>query len=557
MKRSGPQSDYSFVHKVFLSISILLFLFVFAYWFLDINSPASLVNLIMEKAIDPTKYPRRTGGIGWLRFLLHFGITAYALFLFYKSCAAKWLGIKIALCTPISNFLHENYARSKALKVGLQLVLGLGLIYTIYEFIMGVVAGSEVPVEVFQYFLFYYFVNLVVWEINFSKPLQLPDLAGMCDKRDEVFWIRLTPNQIAYVQDRANENVWRLIKDSDANLSYAVSYIFNTLKFNISLKNQTLIKNNFGEIKYDSQVTLYGLNTEHTDEDYLIIKNFPPRLTANQITSLNELTQESTAIKMLNTLIYQTGTVQKLEDNITSLAVEVAKFTDQTSAIKDFDWKHEYQRIYKKLERNSISSMLRADFQQLFDGIFPELFRIHVSVVHDSVHTTFRQEIRLFKTRVDQQEAQDKSIDQKRITTLQEKIAEQVGRLGKTPKEVQDFLRMALELPSSNGTTVQHKPSNGMLLNDLPEKGIKSALEDAVDVIHNAIRDGNKNGYSNADIKEKIARETSFFKEHQIAPEHFFECLFLKMNTEGEERTEEAKKQLVQDTLAELYIRKS
>ncbi len=558
MKRSEPQSDYSFVHKLSLWVSVLLFLFVFAYWFIDTNSNASLLNLILEKWIDPTTVAKKNGSIGWIRFLLHLALTGYALFLFYKSQAAKWLGIKIALLAPISNFLHQNYARSKALKVGLQLVLGLGLIYTIYQFIMGIVAGSAVPVEVFQFFLLFYFINLIVWEINFSKPQQQPEWFGFYDHRDTVKWIRLGNHQVAYIQDHEDSNTWHLIADEDANLSYRSTYIFNTRKFNISLKNQSLVNTNFGKIDYDCSVSLYGLNNTDSSEDHLIIKNFPSRLSYAQVNNLNELSQEDTASTLLQTLIHQTGTVERLENKITSISVEVSKFKDETSVIQYTDWKKEYRRIYNIIEEGSISVALRADFQAQFDGIFPNVFKIHVAIVNDSVHTAFRESIAAIKARQDAEETQKLRQAEGRINTLVETAAKQAGERGRSYEEIQKILRMAWVLGGLNNPAYGQE---NILLdeNSIQKFGadghVKSELIAATDAISQIIEEGKLKEYTDADIKEKIARETSFFKEHNIAPERFFDLLFQKARLEGAERIALAKQQVIKDTLVELYIK--
>lgn len=560
-KKNNNQSNHienQTVNKTLLWISILIFLSTFPYWFFDTQTEISLINVLLKNTFSPSPYQTDNGLIiHKIRFFLHLGTTVIGLYLFYKSKAPQWLGKKISITEPLAGYLHKNFKRAKTLKTIFQIVFGFIIIVVVYMFILGIVNSDYPPTAEFSLFIFLFFIYSAGWEIKFSPSVEDPQ-SGKKIYEDEPKWIRLLDNQIAYVKDRNGNNSWKLYRDGEVDLSYTTSYLFDITKFYINLKNKILLSNDFGDIRYDCVISLYGLSTNSSNSKELIIKNFPETVNSDQLFKLGSLSMPKEAENLIMSLVNQTDIKKVIQEKITQQSIEISSFIDKASTVNNSNWKPEYDKITETIKQNQLENELNAQFQDLVnESIFNDLLNVDLSIIKDTVYSNFRKKIEEFKKVREANEGSERQI-------ILGAIAKRMEAPGVSPEQMFRFLTLKEGLESGNVEPKQIQ-GNKSLMTTLQITEASENKNDKVskfkvisDEINVIMTDCSIQGYENEDTKEKIAKNVDFFKNEDLSPDDFFEILYSKMNSKDElnARKGEAVRQLIEDTLRELYERK-
>ncbi|MEE1962003.1 hypothetical protein V1387_04845 [Allomuricauda taeanensis] len=547
------------VNRALLWISILIFLSTFPYWFINTQTEISLINVLIKNTYRPNPYMASTGlASEKIRFFLHLASTVLGLYLFYKSKAPAWLGKKISITEPVAGYLHKNYRRAKTLKTTFQIAFGFIILLVVYMFILGVVNSDHYPTSQFSLFLILFFIYSAGWEIKFSPSVEDP-ISGKKSYLDEPKWITLLDNQIAYVKERNGKDTWNLHRDGDVDMSYTISYLIDINKFYIDLKNKTLISNDFGEIRYDCIISLYGISTNSSNNKELTIKNFPNVLNSDQLFKLVSLSTPKEGENLIVSLINQTDIKKVIQEKITEQSIEISSFIDKASTVNNSNWKPEYDRIIETIKQNQLENELNRQFQTLInESIFDDLLNVDLSIIKDTVYANFRKKIEEFKKVREANEGGERQI-------ILSAIAKRMEAPGVSPEQMFKFLTLkeGLESGKVEPEQIQGNKSlmNTLLIADNPEKNDTeeySKFKKISGEINEIMTDCTLQGYENEDTKEKIAKSVDFFKNENLSPDDFFELLYAKMNSKDEvdARKGEAVRQLIEDTLRELYERK-
>lgn len=535
------QTGYG-VNAVLLGLSIFLFFATFSYWFIEEDSSASVVNILLRRVMvgafspDITDYQviekRR-----WVIFVAHLIVTSLGLLLYYKSDISQWLGNRISIHHSVAGFFYKRNELARNITKVFKALIGLLILYTLYTIVINIIGGDFIPRTNFTTFIFLFLIASSAWFIAYPIPDELPNAKGNVDNRNNTQWIRLCDKQHAYVQDRLNKDIWTLYRSKkEVDLSYTEAYFFYEDSFTHYMQDRVVSEDIIGTLKYSLRVAVFP---EHLPE---ILSTDELQKFYNRFTSEEEL--EKMIFLYVNTKdLLQKARQETFKGLNNYYNTEQNIFSNEGGRKQqDFDSILSNYANYSDIS-GEISIEIKNNVQKNFN--FSNLFRIDFEItgVAFNMDEMLRQILESRKTTSDSMIGTNIGTQEKILNTgLQ--VLTTPGSSGKRLDALADFARQMNK--AFSGDAVQTNKTLQPYISS-----IQSPLALASEKIRNAIFALVEGQPDPAALVESVSRSTSFLSDNNIQPQVFLQRFFQKLDEERRDRSEEAFRQLVEDTLTE------
>lgn len=534
------QSETKF-NSILLGISVLIFLSTFSYWFIGEDSQGSLINVFLKRNIS-NRFEENSPyndfqKLEWGVFYGHLLVTAIGLLIYYNSGITKWIGKKISFYYPVASFFYKNNSLAKGILLVFKIIIGFLIVYSLYNILIEITKGLAIPISGFSTFICLFFIATTGWYIRYPKPEEKPDFVGSIDNRDKTMWLRLCDNQIAYVQNSSNKEDWFLVKSKrEVDLSYTEAYVFYEKSFSNYLKDLVISEDIVGRLMYSFRVEP-------------LLTNFPNKLSIDKLQLLNNRFRNSADLEKLIFLsIDKKGLLQKTRKETFE---GLNKYFDTDPNIlknQGHQMNYEFENILKSYTNFGdisleISKEIESKIYELFGT--EKLFKISFEITK----TEFNMD-EMLKEIIDSRKKMSATVLQGNIDT-QKKIIDTAVTLAATPgasaSRIDNLIGFASKLNQSFSST----NTANLLENKNDSKQLANPIKLASENVINAIFEVMDKDPTPDVLTEAVSKSTSYISDNQIPIDDFVKRFFQKMSDEKVERTQEAYRQLAEDTFTE------
>lgn len=530
-------------NQIALGISILLFVLTFSFWFINPDSNASIINLILRKQGLHSGTQSVGISLGWTQFYLHFFIALLSLLIYYKSGFTKYLGSVLSQLYPVQKFFQSDHSTAVKVIIGLRIVLAGIFLFGLYGLIMGLVEGTTLPLGNARICILIFFFLTAVWDIGSIEAEMFPAHVGILSSKTKKLWFRLSENQFAFVQDLTNTNKWILYKDNAyVDLSYTECYLFYPENFNIIITDNVLSKDLVGSIKYSVRS---DINT----------RNLPAFLNTSELVNLNtKFTSHSELDRLIYVLLDDDGLINQAKDNMLSAAQEYYN-VDQNIFINNTTKNREdlKRNLFARTDFRPIERMLEKKVKEETDALLGDgnLLKITLNITDAEFKIDDLLKDILGSHRKTAERIKDASIDnQVKIADAAISIA---GMPGVSKIRIETLLGTAKKMSETFSITSAgvHRQT------EEPARFIEDPLRTASVQLVSAIMEVMEGEPTPEVIAEAVSKSTTFIADNNIPVTAFVQAFFRKLGEEKEERSIEAYQKLAEDTLKDLIAGKS
>ncbi|WP_324680227.1 hypothetical protein [Hymenobacter sp. GOD-10R] len=208
-----------------------------------------------------------------LSFWGHLLLTIAWLTLFYKAGASEWVGWRISGIPQVTSLFYRS---QKLMTWAVRIITGLLLVllaYQLYATLLAFAEGGALPRGQVLSVLLLVTLLLLTWHVRYINPQQLY-ATGLIPGRDRPLWVSTTPAQIVYMAEFTNGNqLWVRQPTGFVDISYRDVYAFDANSLSHKLFSASTAQSVLGDIRYN--LTLWP-----------VFDNFPTHLTASQLYDL-------------------------------------------------------------------------------------------------------------------------------------------------------------------------------------------------------------------------------------------------------------------------------
>ncbi len=540
-------------NKFTLGVSILIFLSVCPYWFISTNSQLSIINILIGKyssSYSPQPWERGLYQVGtWPVFYAHVITTCIGLAIYYKSNFTRWLG-EIISYQYIADFFYKKNKKATVMINCFKIIIALSLIYCLYEILIEMIKGNSIPAGTFSIGILLFFIGTAGWNIAYPQNPVMPELQGSLDNRNKTMLIRLSDNQIAYVQNRNNKIIWDFSPcNSDVNLSFTETYIFKLSDLSHHIPDVELLNSSIGNIHFYFEMVGPKIPT---------LDIFPKTTSYETVLNLNTLTKKENLTDIIYLAINQNDIkdeVKKKYDLLNTYFVSNPRASTQ-------EWNDKFKNIYEEINAIKLDLSIQNEIKYEIDKfIGKDIFKITCSITQDTAKEYFEEKIRAHhqETARKEQDITFKIEEEERNAMQREKeiVLTAISKRLETPglpfKAAKEWMELIKEIRTTPTKANIEQAKDMLRLSEGNEKiTIDQNLVNASKEIASAIITSKRQNYNENEARELISSSTIFLAENKISFDTFYKKLTEKWNTEREERTEEAYQMIARDTLLSL-----
>jgi hypothetical protein len=519
---------------VSLSIAFVLFLATAPYWLISADSPASLINALLNRSDN--------GMTEYGRFFAHIVATVVGMALLVSSRIHEWTSWKISTSSTFVRFFYKNARKTDAnLRVLRIILIGAACVF-LYFALLNATNRNTAPRMECAIILFISVLVILTWNIRHIQPETIRS-TGFVKSFNKTKWISLDESQIqaAYIMDpHVDENLWHLTTSRTIDLSYKEAYVFNRNDMNKELKEEVLSENIGGKVKYYFKIAAE-------------IEKFPRTMKTDQVKALavNFFSEEN-----LRTVIFLTigkDKIKSLDELWLDISESIAKAWNTTNNL--------HHNIGQQLQ-NQLGELWQKTRD--FSAIGTECNM----AVRDKIRSIF-DDVDMFTIIFDLKDASDFKAEYEKLKKAVEERAKILRDRGDETEQA--YTKAGLDIITNPGMStsrlkelqqLKEAHQNTMLASGGEKPALeasssvekKIAAEILVRVIRNIqeLAQISKGGFDRNMAVSLIANSTNFFVDNKIEPDEFIKLTVEKLNAEKEERTQEAWIQFVEDTLTQL-----
>lgn len=516
-----------------LLIAFTLLICTFPYWLSDPNSSYSLVNALFNKfALSTTIYQQ---------YYIHLAVTILFLVLLLNSGLREWTGWRISNNSEIVNRFKRDSKRTMFYLKLSRVLLAIITCILVYLTMLGVIVESNPPrLETSLVFLFV-IVLFLTWDIRPIKPEPILKTESV-SARHKMRWITLDKSKklLAYLMDpKVDEDQWVLTSKDWIDLSFKEAYILDMADLEHEVQEAVLSDNISGALKYYIKI---APNYNH----------FPEALNSSQIRLLNTNFMSVKSIQTFLFLSIGKDIVGRLDDlwiNISQALGRAWNTTNNSNDDIDAQLQDQLNGLNDRIaDFASIASectqIVEQNLRDKFDGadLFTLVFQL--------------KDVSNFKLEIEKLKQFNKERSVARATNndrKDEKIMDAKIEIATNPTLTVNRIKELDNLKINQSLPVNEK-ANIKLESEKAPLEIKMASEKLAAILKNA-QELARNSGGTLDPKlmlQIISNSTNIFAQQKIEPDDFLQRIKKKLNDEKEQRTDEAIRQLIEDTLVEL-----
>lgn len=516
------------VNKIGLGVSLLLLFATFPYFFISADSQGSLINVFMS----------RNGVVSASgAFWGHFIVACIGLFVFYASESPRWIGWKISTHEQVTALFYQNRDMFSKSLWGAKGLVVLIVCFSLYQTLLHLAAGEIIPRFSFRNVLISSVLLLILWNIVYIDPKPLSTL-GLIIGRNRPLWIMISPSQICYIArfTETGEEEWVAQRSGIANLSYTDAYLFDTGFLTHTIKQAKTAQSLLGEFVYNLTIRP-------------VFSQFPKVLDTDRLNEIHtRLGRDADLTSLVASAFNRDLLIKVLSDGYFDPLSNVYATTHST-ILENIN--EEVLRNFQSLKKKLDFSPIEADCR---NRILAKIWHILGAQNGFTVEEFGLVDIKLSDGEI---KRIMEDIKQRTIKTGDANVALQGKIVGdaidilknpaNSPKRAKDLIKSISDMKDM----FMNSPASKMspeVNTTLPAALLKDASVLVLDTIH----DSNAQGLSIEATQLALLEATPVFVEHQIPVDSFMARFFEKMTLEKEARSEEAYRQLVEDTLLEL-----
>lgn len=546
-KANKTLNEFS-IGKITLGISIFIFIGTFPFWIIDRDSKFSILNTIYAKMLEEnsdisfrTEYEN---DVQWAKFYINLVLTSIGLIFYYISNFSKYLGYNISRLI-FTSFSHDNNKTITWAIKATKAIIFIATLAAIYNFIINLIEGNEIPIVAFNLFLIVFFLILIIWNTGYPDFEELSTTDKLLDYRNTIKLVRLDSNQIAYI-NKGKSNSWELcLPENDVDMSFSRVCLYEADKFAHNIANVSMLETDCGVIKGNFYMKLF-------------LHEFPKSISSSQRQNL----QNIYGSHKIKNLIFDSIDKENLKKKLEKTFIEMNEFNIISSENLELDADSRYRELLTQMSSSEFDKVFTNQIKNAIKDILLNYaaFSIEFAITQNSIKENFDNLSNEYKQLKDKErskvDARDTDIRKAGFEQENILISALVEKLKSpaTPEHVAaDLIRLVQQIKTdptpkiiNKGISILNGEAEVIAINTDNESN-KAAEEIGLTIHMCKLRN-----YSKEDMIEKISSSTNYFDIKGINIDAFLGLLFFELETEKEVQSKEEYITITKDLLLKI-----